>query len=507
MKLFNGVLNTKYFKILIFLILIQQSFQDIVDIKNLTNKKFDLIKFNAALKEIAEEVKICKKTPATCSDFKELNVFFTKENLNKDKEDIIYDNLKEKLGNPFEKRGKFTIEYMKVAAIENLFEIIKIITEEGKILKLNPLIFLKPEEMSKVLGLVESNEKDFESKNTFNDEKELKDLIKYIEPIDGVDSDEFIEEIKKEKQLPNGNSKKFFRFAERRKFNNKIKNKNKSRKSFFNLVKYLPKIGKQGDCGSCWAFANSGVLTALYHRYQEHIDSPEKKDSYKDEDPISSQFMIDCINNQKTIYSHIKTNSCCGGYTKEIGESIINLKQNYFFPRNNQSPYLNKDKDCSTTDPLKPIIHINKCSEFPLSEPLAPGAEIKDYINLSEIVDGFLEFKLPATTKPQDFSLFVRKWGPLVVGVSFPKDKLREIVLFDYKSDFLKLNTIPSNSRDVYRHHMILYSYNKSQNYWALRNSWGKYAPTIKISAEGNVCNWRQSIGVYYSKHLQPTKK
>ncbi|KAF4516387.1 hypothetical protein B566_EDAN008510 [Ephemera danica] len=193
-------------------------------------------------------------------------------------------------------------------------------------------------------------------------------------------------------------------------------------------------VKDQKKCGSCWAFATTGVIEGQLFKKTGQLIS------------LSEQNLVDCSRSNE---------GCCGGYVykayNDINSTIGGLVPSKLYP------YEGKRDDCRF-QPDQSVVKVLRYTEI----------EFGNEIELKEAVANI---------------------GPIAVAFQVVKDPSK----FKQYETGIYSDTLCTNSKSELNHEMLLVGYGvqNGKDYWIVKNSWGEnwgengYA---RIKSGGNTC-------------------
>ncbi|KAL4434211.1 hypothetical protein ABPG75_000652 [Micractinium tetrahymenae] len=211
----------------------------------------------------------------------------------------------------------------------------------------------------------------------------------------------------------------------------------------------VPPPRDQGGCGSCWAFAATGVLE-IKSTIDGVLPSPNQ----------SEQQMVDCVSSA----NGYRSAGCNGGYSDEA----LRYASKLFATTETAYPYTSGNTGAATSCKVA-------------STAAAPAGSLK--------LSGF-----SYVASSPDAIMQALQAGPLVVYFNV------ENSFYSYTSGIYQASSCTTNAVN---HAMILVGYNKTAgvgsplSYWIIRNSWGLWGEGgfVKVQMTNDnigACMWEQ---------------
>lgn len=177
-------------------------------------------------------------------------------------------------------------------------------------------------------------------------------------------------------------------------------------------------VKDQRSCGSCWAFASTGVYEGVFKiMYGREID-------------LSEQFIVDCLR-----FGDLDCGSCNGGSPYNVFNALVKTSA----VDELQSPYLGKDSSCS-------------------------GAGAAGSYKLRKW--GFVSMP-DKKCEVKDVKKALCKYGPLTTSVMATEIMMAYTSgIFDERTTF--------NPPDRTNHAVVIIGWDDAKNAWLVRNSWGE---------------------------------
>lgn len=191
----------------------------------------------------------------------------------------------------------------------------------------------------------------------------------------------------------------------------------------------VSQVKNQGQCGSCWAFASTGVLEGQEANRKENLanrDSYEELYDGKDVVELSEQNLVDCVT---------KDYGCNGGY---MADALDFVKEEGGIDDEKSYPYEARTKKCRFQ---------------------------KDKVAFTDAGSAILP-----TGDEQKLKEVVAKYGPVAVAIDASS------IWFQLYRKGVYINKHCKNKQDQLDHGVLVVGYGtdpKKGDYWIVKNSWG----------------------------------